>query len=688
MGHFWDDLRIALRSLKKARGFAAAVVATLALAIALATSVLAVVNAYLIRALPYPGASRLYGVSYSRPGEAAPRGLADLSWDALSDVVEHPISWDLDMFYLVGGDHPDAAPGAWVTPGFMQGLGIRPAVGRGFAPDEFKPGGPQVALLSHGLWQRRFGGDSGVIGRQFGAYVSDRPSDPDLFTIVGILPANFWHLNPYTEILTPLRAPSYPYLVSLREGISPAVAEQRITDLVRQGQGRPATQPSVELRSVHAQYTRTIRPILLAIGAAVGLVLLIAGANVAFLALIRGTRRQREVAVRLALGAGRTQVARMLLAEALLLAGTAALVGTGLARVLLRLLAPGVQLQLGRPIPGGPAALSIDGTVAAATVGLTLLLGAALTLAPLLASRHSLFSMLRRGKSGTEGSHGRRTRAALIAVEVAGSLSLLVACGLMVRTVVGLLQVDLGIQPARVLTATLGLRERSYPDAEPRITFYERLLGELGQTSGVTGAALSAPSPLSEFEPTPIQAEDPGSPASSVAGIRWITPGYFTVLAIPVSQGRDFSNQDRAGSEPVAILSQSAARRLWPGKPALGKRLRVVERQITRWDTVTVTRTVVGVVRDVRHSPTDSVPAEVYVPLLQAPGRFAAIVLVPRGRRPAGSPESAKCCGGSIRKSPRGSYNRFRRSSMSNWPGPVFSRRCSPASVASPRFWH
>jgi putative ABC transport system permease protein len=120
-------------------------------------------------------------------------------------------------------------------------------------------------LLSHGLWQRRFGGDSGVIGRQFGAYVSDRPSDPDLFTIVGILPANFWHLNPYTEILTPLRAPSYPYLVSLREGISPAVAQQRITDLVRQGQGGPATQLRVELRSVHTQYTRTIRPILLAL---------------------------------------------------------------------------------------------------------------------------------------------------------------------------------------------------------------------------------------------------------------------------------------------------------------------------------------------------------------------------------------------------------------------------------------
>ncbi|MGH7712827.1 MAG: ABC transporter permease, partial [Gemmatimonadaceae bacterium] len=225
------DFRLALRTLLKARGFAAAVITILALAIALETTVIAVVNAYLVRALPYPQSDRLYQVSYAGQNDPVVERLHALNWESLSDVVEHRIAWDLDVFYLIGGDHPEAARGAWVTPGFMQGLGIRPEIGRAFAPSEFAAGTAQVALISHQLWQGRFAGDTAVLGRTFDAYVSDRPNDPEVFTIVGVLPANFWHLNPYTDVLTPLRAASYPYLVRLRAGVPPALAARRITQL-------------------------------------------------------------------------------------------------------------------------------------------------------------------------------------------------------------------------------------------------------------------------------------------------------------------------------------------------------------------------------------------------------------------------------------------------------------------------
>ena len=620
MGTFLTDLRIALRNLGRARGYTAAVVGSLALATALAASLSAIVSAYLVRELPYPEADRLYSVSYARPGTEAPSGLARLPWETMTDVVEHPISWDLDMFYLVGGDYPESAPGAWVTRGFMEGLGIRPALGRVFVEGEFDPGGAQVALISDALWRRRFGADSSVVGNRFEAYVSDRPDDPDLFTIVGVLPAGFWHLNPYTEILTPLRAPSHPYLVRLREGVTPVMGEQRLTNLVY-GSAAPG---AVELRPLQQQYTRTVRPILTAIGAAVALVLLIAGANVAFLAVIRGVRRQREMAVRRALGASRAQLARLLGAEGLLLVGAAALIGLSLAAVLLRLIAPAVETQLGRPVPGGVAAVTLDSTVALAIGLLLLLMLFALTLSPLAGvARTGRFEILRGGKSA--GSRGQRLRSALIAVEVAGSLALVTGCGLMVRSVVGLLGVDLGIEPSRIITAGIGLRDRSYPDQAVRAEFYDRLTGALSAVPGVTAATLSFPSPLSEFNPQPVRLAASG-PVAGQAEFRAIGGGYLSTVGLPVVRGRDFGPQDRGGAEPVALVSETAAQQLWPGQNPIGQPIWVVEGAMTQNDEP-VGRTVIGVVRDAPQSPGDSILAEIYVPLNQAAGRFVSLVL-------------------------------------------------------------
>jgi putative ABC transport system permease protein len=618
-----SDVRFAVRSLVKARGFSIAVIAILALAIALETSVVAVVNAYLVRALPYPESDRLYNVSYARPEDPTVQGLAKLDWRSLDDIIEHPIAWDLDVFYLIGGDHAEAARGGWVTQDFMQGFGIQPLIGRAFVAEEFAPGSPQVVLISHRLWQSRFGGDSTVLGRAFDAYVSDRPNDPERFTIVGVLAANFWHLNPYTDVLTPLRgAETYPYIVKLRAGVPPALAAQRITQLaLGGGVVLPPNRP-VELESMHARLASRVKPILTAIAASVSLVLLIACANVAFLVLIRGIRRQKEVAMRLALGASQRHIARMLVTEAMLLVGVAAVVGTGLAWLVTRQLAGPVAQQLGRPAPGGDAAVSIDWGVGAVIVAVAVVIALALTFAPMLVSwRQSLYGILRRGKQGGhEGSRGRRTRFALITLEVAGSLALLSGCGLMIRTVSRMLDTDLGMQPAGVMTSTLAIRDRTYPDAQSRAAFYERLLGTLESTPGVTAAALSYPSPLAELPPRPVR---PDAGPEMRTGIFSVTPRWFDALSIPLVQGRLFSVADRSGSERVALVSESAARRLWPNGSALGHTL-----HLEAWeDTVAVSRTVVGIVRDVRHSPTDDEPADVYIPYLQDPIRFSRIVM-------------------------------------------------------------
>ena len=269
------DLRLAVRSLVKAPGFALAAIVTLGLALTLCTTVLVVIKAYLYTQLPYPNATRLYSVRYSAPGQEEPKEMEQLDWSSLDDVIEQPIAWDLDMFYVLGGKNAESVPGAWVTPGFVQGLGTQPALGRGFDAAAFAPGSTNVALISHRLWQSRFGGDPSVIGRQFTAYVSDRPEEAEAFTIIGVLPATFWHVNPYTDIFAPLRARTYPYMVKLREGVPPAQAAARIAALVRGGAKGVPPEWTAVVSSTHELYTARVRPILRSVAAAAALVLLV-----------------------------------------------------------------------------------------------------------------------------------------------------------------------------------------------------------------------------------------------------------------------------------------------------------------------------------------------------------------------------------------------------------------------------
>ena len=625
----WNELRTTLRTLARARGFTIAATLTLALGIGLVVATLAIINAYLVRELPYPAAARLHRITYSRPGEEQPEGLAALRWESLADVIEHPIAWDLDMFYLTGGAHTETAPGAWVTPGFMQGLGIRVALGRAFEHADFEPGAPQVALISDDLWRTRFGGERSVIGQRMQAHVSDRPDDPETFTIVGVMPADFWHLNRYTQVFTPLRAQTYPYYARLREGVAVAAAEQRITMLVR-GSGAPvAAEWAVTMEPVREGYVAGVKPLLLVVASAVGLVLLMACANVAVLVLLRGMRRQKEIAVRLALGASRAQVARILVLETIAIALLGTVVGSIAAWLTLGALAPTIEQQLGARVPGGPSGLAIDLPVIATVVALALAIGTLLALAPIIAtSRRTLFTTLRNSRTASTGGAGARwTRHGLIGVEIAGSLALLVGCGLMVKTVLRMLDVDLGARYAGIVAAPLALRSHTYPDAAQRVALYDRVTAAIAAAPAASATALSSPSPLSSNTPQPVRTDDRAA-APVPAALRAVTPEYFALLGMQVQQGRSFAITDRGLAEGVAIVSRTAAERLWPGANPIGRRILVAGPR-SGGDTTVVPRTVVGVVGDTRQSPTDAELADVYLPLAQAANRFAVVVAKP-----------------------------------------------------------
>ncbi len=365
---------------------------------------------------------------------------------------------------------------------------------------------------------------------------------------------------------------------------------------------------------------------LVAITTAAGLVLLIVCANVAVLLLLRAMRRQKEVGVRVALGAGRVHILRMLLAESLLICGAAAAGGLALTAVTLRLLAPLIEERLGRPAPGGTAAISIDPTVLLIVGGVGVVIAVTLSLVPLLTPwQRRLGETLRRhGRSGTDGPTMRRVRSSLIAFEVAGSLALLVGCGLMIRSVVNLVRTDLGFQTAHVMRARIVLPARAYPDGPSLLGFYERLTAQLTARSLGPMALTNLPA---FFEPPKQSLEADSDAANGLAvSVLAVTADYFSTLGIPVTQGRAFTSGDRLGAEPVAIVSDTLARRLWPDGSAVGRRLRTAEypaagSPLTSW------RTVVGVSRDVRQTYADEDQQDIYIPFFQAPNQYAPLVI-------------------------------------------------------------
>ncbi len=636
---FMSDLRLAVRTLLRDRGFTAVAVGTLSTGLALCVTVAVLVNAYLVRGLPFPESHRLFDVQYGSASAPPPPGMETLDWHSLDDVLELGMSWDLDSFTLRGGAYPDVLQGTWVTPGYVEGFAVRPFLGRGFVQADFEPGRPMAVLISHRLWQARFNGDPSVLGRTFQAHVSDRPNDAETFTVIGVLAPGHWHLNVFTEVLAPLRAPSYPYLVRVREGVPPATAADRIAALVRAGApGLPAGW-RVELRSTHDTYVQQIRPLLLAVATATGLVLLIACANVSVLLTVRATRRRREMAVRQALGASAAQITRACAAEPLLLGAVATALGFALAWATIVAIAPVMNHYLGRPAPGGVTAVQIDPATTALAVAAGLLAIAMCSLLPIWVVRRTPVSLaLSSGqKGGTDGPGQRRARAVLIAVEVAACLTLLVGAGLTIQSAVRMLRVDMGLDATDVLVTRFALNQRAYPDAPARGGFYERAAARAGELTGVAGVAFTNAWPLQQSPIRDVAAGDIGAASSARAGLVAVSPDYFNVLRIPLRDGRGFTPGDRVGSEPVALVSQTLASRLWPSGSPIDQPLRIAPPSDNPRSGSAVTVRVVGVVGDIRHTHTDDDLADAYLPIFQRPSASVFTYV-----RVSGDPSSAE----------------------------------------------
>lgn len=626
------DLREATRLFTRTPALAAVATISLALSLALGLIVFRVVNAYVWRALPYPAADRLYSLTLAAADRPFIRDAETLDWAALDDIAERRIAWDLDMFYLLGADYPEPAPGAWVTPGFVEGLGVRAILGRVLQPDDFAPAGATPIMISHRLWTTRFGGDAGVLGVSVQAYVSDRPEEAETFVIVGVLAPEFWHVNTYTEIVAPLRAPAYPYMVTLRPGVTSDLAVSRIRALVAEGLPDLAAGWRVQMSPVQARYIETVTPALAALGVTVVLVILIACANVAVLLLVRAVRRQHEMALRLALGASRLRLAQLMIAEAALLALVATGVALVVSGVVLDAAVGPMEGHLGRRLPGGVEALAIDSTLALTAIGAVVAVAAVLTAVPLTGAVLPSLGpgLVSAGRNGEASRPARRVRAALVAVEVAGALALLVGAGLMIGTTERLLDEDLGIR-GDVVTTSIGLRFRSYPTPESRAIIFTRLQRLLGERTGVP-VALGGTWPL-QPGPSGFVAAD-GDEASGVrAAVTAVSAEYFETLGIPLIEGTAFAADDRPGGARSAVVSGSLAARLWPEGSAVGRVIRVpaIADNGTLQDRV-VPYEVVGIAGDVSQLAADGPGIggdrdhlDVYVPLFQQAGRFAFV---------------------------------------------------------------
>ncbi len=564
------DARYALKSLGRSPAFTALVVLVMAAGVGAVTSVMAVVDAYLLRGLPYPESDRLVNV----------RGV-QIGWREVGDVFDPAVTWDLDVFSLIDADRPRQVPGAWVSPGYLEAFGVAPALGRLFTPDEAGPDGASVALISHRLWQERYQGDPGVIGRQIPAFTSDRPDDAESFTVVGVLPADLWHFNRYTEFLAPLRADNPVYMGRLRPGVSAADAAGFLTRLADE-RGLEIASDGVQVLSQHEQYVARVRPTLTVLVIAVGLVLLVACGNAAMLLAVRSTGRAREFAVRRALGGQASRLVRQVGIEGLMLAGVASVLGLGAAALLVDGLAVPIEQQLGLSIPGGADALAVSGTAALVAAGAALVTGLVFGLVPAVGALSRGGGMVAAG--GARGATGSRARArlrnALILGELALSLTLLTGAGLALRSARHLATVDLGFDPAGVTVGEVLLRAGSYPEADGRARFHDAVIDEVRALPEVAAAAWSLRVPFTwRFNLSPVESETAPAPSAEDATqalLQVAGEGYFEALGIPVLRGRAFHDGDTPESEPVVIVSEGLAEQLWPGQDPVGRRMRGV----------------------------------------------------------------------------------------------------------------
>jgi predicted permease len=592
----------------------------LGIGVGLVTATGGLVNAYLVRALPYPESDRLVFVE----GPGAP------DWRSAPNVLQRVAAWDLDALSIVSGGAPERVWTSWVTPGFFQVLGVQPALGRVFNESETAPGGPRVALISHGLWQRRWAGSRSVIGQTFSAYSDDRPDEAEVFTVVGVLPADFWYFNRFTEVLAPLRTERRVSLATLAPGVTPDAA-QRV--LAQAAQGGDPARTDVRVVPVRESFTERARPILGALASAVLLVLLLACGNAATLLLVRAAARQREFSIRAALGAGRARIARQLLLEGLALATGAALIGMAAAWLIMNASGQLFEKALGTAVPGGSDELRIDQFALTIALAVSTVAALLFTLIPQLATnRLNLVGSLI-GARSTDSVRRQRARSVLVGLQIALSLALLIGAGLLTRSALHLQRLDLGFDPRNVVAIDVSMRQSTYNGADARAEFFGRLVASVREQVPGATVALTRAAPLRDVGGPAIETpEHPADSTSPTATVTAVTPEYFQTLGVTLLAGANFDATQRTGSTPVAIVSTSLARRLWPGQNAIGRRLRVAPDPAERSATPAPWSTVIGVAADARRTIAEESPPDLYVPVAQAPPIVAELVV----RDPAG----------------------------------------------------
>jgi predicted permease len=618
-----NDIRFALRSLRRNSAFAAAVVLTLGAGVGLTAATTGLVDAYLWRGLPYPASDRLVHVE----------GTGSPDWQDAPSVLETVVAWDLDALSIVSDGSPERVWASWVTPGFFPALGVQPQLGRFFTMEEAGAGGAAVAVISYDLWQRRWGGDANVLGRTFAAYSDDRPDDAEVFTVIGVLPADFWYFNRFTEVLAPLRTSRAVSLAVLTAGVSPAQAQSVLEASAR---ARDPARASVVVERVQDRIAERARPMLTAVAGAVLLVLLLACGNAAVLLLVRAAGREREFALRAAIGAGRGRIARQLLIEGVVLAAGAAIVSLLLAWLLLDLSAGTLIRVTGITAPGGEAAIRLDGTALLAALAAGTVAAIVFAVIPhFAASRLNLGSTLAEGARGTDPGKRQRTRSALVAAEIALSLSLLVVAGLLVRSAAHLQRLSLGFDPAAVFAVDMSLRERDYADPVRRGEFWERVVADVRSALPGAQAALVTWAPFSRAGGWPV--ETPGQPVTDstavAAFVAAASQDYFETLAIPLIAGMTFDDTHVRGGPPVAVVSASLADRLWPDRDPIGELIRPATDPMMNTTGPSPWLRVIGVVADVRKTLIEENPPDLYVAMAQDPGLHAELVVRdPRGR--------------------------------------------------------
>jgi predicted permease len=639
-GDWWSglrqDVRFAVRSLGRARGFAVAALLTLALGIGAATAMLSVVDGILLSPLPYPNHDRIALVwTTARLPEIQSDELPFSAGNFLA-LRDRARSFDelaafrSRGFTITDGTEPEQLPGARVSAGLFEVLGVRPLIGRTFEANDDEPGAARATILGYGLWQRRFGGDPGVVGR---AVRLDGAS----YTVVGIMPRGFdfprgaelpggLQFASRTEIWTPLAFTprdlqqrgtlNIAVAGSLRPGVTAAQARDEVDRIMHamapEFGGKPEEWGGNVVRMQEAA-TQEVRGGLLLLLGAVGLVLLVACTNVSNLLLVRTASRQRELAVRSALGAGRGRLVRQLVSENVLLALLGGSIGVLLAAWAARVLA-------GILPPGLPRAedIAVSWRVLLAAFAVAVATGSAFGYAAVLhASPSGLAGSLRDGGRAAGGTAHARLRRVLVVVEVALSLVLLVGGALLLESFIRLQRVTPGFDPEAAIAATVSLPsdpEADFPAQQPRwADMGATLVARVRAIPGVRAAGLVSSLPLTgAMEATTVSVV--GRPAADPADrphlqYQIASPGYFAAMGIPVMSGRAFDNHDDADAPRVAMISAAAAAKYWPGANALGERIRIFDTTATE---------IVGVVGDVRQSSL-SEPAEptLYIPAAQ-----------------------------------------------------------------------